>query len=486
MIDIKNIKSTLSDIENKMSEEVINKSNLINKIHPGNQSAAENLIHYLTLRRNDIRRIQDDLHVLGLSSLASSESHIKSQLQAINQRLGKKYIAAQLEKCDYEWSQANIKSKSLALFGEKELSALPYIMVTFDTAFADDYALIKNLLQNGMNIARINCAHDDESVWASMINKIKKACQKTGKPCKIYMDLCGPKIRTELIGKGSKKGYIKVKAGQLIYIANDLDNLSKKDLVINPGEPDIISFLKKNDRVYIDDGIIRGIVESVKNNIASVRITRISSAKKVIKNEKGLNFPDSEFDIAPLTDYDIRCLPFILENADIIGYSFARYPSDIALLKKLMSELSDKNPDIVIKIETPQAVKYLPELLLEGMKNESLGIMIARGDLAVEIGFERMSEIQEEILWICEAAHVPVIWATQVLENLNKSGLATRSEITDAGHATQAECIMLNKGTHTIEVLETIKDISQRQSEHRSKKRYTFRPLNIAIDFFKN
>ena len=96
------------------------------------------------------------------------------------------------------------------------------------------------------------------------------------------------------------------------------------------------------------------------------------------------------------------------------------------------------------------------------MSAQAFGIMIARGDLAVEIGFERMSEIQEEILWICEAAHVPVVWATQVLETLNKSGMATRSEITDAAHAAMAECIMINKGDHTIEVIETLRDILQR------------------------
>jgi pyruvate kinase len=109
--------------------------------------------------------------------------------------------------------------------------------------------------------------------------------------------------------------------------------------------------------------------------------------------------------------------------------------------------------------------------------------MIARGDLAVEIGFERMSEIQEEILWICEAAHVPVIWATQVLENLNKSGIATRSEITDAAHAAQADCVMINKGSHTIKVIETLRDVLERIGGHHVKKRYTFRPLTIAKRF---
>jgi pyruvate kinase len=486
MIEIKNIRAMLHSMEMSMQDHVVDRNEVINSLHPTNQKAGKNLIEYLTLRSADIRELQDLLHILGLSSLASSESHIKSQLQAISQRLGKKYNLDQLDDCNFEWSLENKKVKSKNLLGEKENEVLPSIMVTFDKSFADDYSMIKNLLLNGMNLARINCAHDDETIWAAMIEKVKKACHKTGKTCKIYMDMGGPKIRIELIGKGSKKGKANLKEGDLIYLSDGCEDMSHKAIIINPGMPEIISSLKTGDRVYFDDGMIRGIIVNVKGQIATVRITRISSSKKMIKNGKGINFPDSELDIAPLTDYDISCLPFICENADIIGYSFARFPSDIKILQNLISEISKTPPNMVIKIETPEAVKYLPDLLLEGMKNESIGIMIARGDLAVEIGFERMSEIQDEILWICEAAHVPVIWATQVLESMNKSGLATRSEMTDAGHATQAECIMLNKGTHTIEVLETLKDISLRHSEHRSKKRYTFRPLSIAQEFIKN
>ena len=129
---------------------------------------------------------------------------------------------------------------------------------------------------------------------------------------------------------------------------------------------------------------------------------------------------------------------------------------------------------IILKIETPEAVENLPSLLLQGMQRPTFGVMIARGDLAVEIGFERMSEIQEEILWICESAHVPVIWATQVLDTLNKSGIATRSEVTDAAHAAMAECVMVNKGEHIIQVIETLRDILHRSGGHHVKKRYTF------------
>lgn len=468
-----------------MNSEVVKRSEILDAVHTNQKFAAKNLIHYLTLRNEDIRDLQNDLHGLGLSSLASAESHIKSQLQAINQRLGKKYKTDDLEICTFEWCQNNHAEKTKILFGQRDTEFVPAIMVTFDSSFANNYALIKSLLLNGMSVARINCAHDNEAIWSGMISKLKKACFQTGKPCKIYMDLAGPKIRTNIINKRKDKGRVKVQEGQLIWLAYSVEGFEKKDIVISPTELDIISNLKKGDRVYIDDGMIRGIVEKIKKDKASVRITRISSDKKVIKNEKGINFPDSELNISPLTTYDISCLPFICDNADLVGYSFVRMPSDVTLLRNLIAETNEKQPDIIIKIETPEAVKHLPEILLEGMKQEVFGIMIARGDLAVEIGFERMGEIQEEILWICEAAHVPVIWATQVLENLNKSGIATRSEITDAGHAAQAECIMINKGSHTIEVMESLRDILIRASEHRSKKRFTFRSLNIAKIFLE-
>jgi len=482
----KRIKKSLAEIESSMAYEVEKRTGILSELHPVQLIAAKNLLHYLSLRKEDIRELQNDLHSMGLSSLASAESHIRSQLQAINERLGILYKAGDKEICSFEWCQANIAHKSQKLFGERENEFVPSLMVTFDTSFATNYALIKNLLLNGMNVARINCAHDDEAVWFSMINKLKKACFQTGKSCKIYMDLAGPKIRTNIILKGKDKGRVKVNEGQLIWLSYDVDGFDKKDVVISPTEPDIIACIKKGDRVYIDDGMIRGVTEKVKKDKVAVRITRISSEKKVIKNEKGINFPDSELNVSPLTNYDISCLPFICENADLVGYSFVRLPSDVTLLRNLLFETSERRPDIVIKIETPEAVRHLPSILLEGMKQDIFGIMIARGDLAVEIGFERMGEIQEEILWICEAAHVPVIWATQVLENLNKSGLATRSEITDAVNAAQAECIMINKGSHTIEVMETLKDILQRASEHRNKKRFTFRSLNIAKNYLSN
>jgi pyruvate kinase len=109
--------------------------------------------------------------------------------------------------------------------------------------------------------------------------------------------------------------------------------------------------------------------------------------------------------------------------------------------------------------------------------------MIARGDLAVECGYERLAEVQEEILWMCEAAHMPVIWATQVLENLAKGGVPSRAEITDAAMGERAECVMLNKGPYVVEAVRALDDILRRMQAHQAKKKSMLRSLKIADKF---
>ena len=124
----------------------------------------------------------------------------------------------------------------------------------------------------------------------------------------------------------------------------------------------------------------------------------------------------------------------------------------------------------MLKVETPMAVRNLPRLLVQAGALMPVAVMIARGDLAVEIGFERLSEIQEEILWLCEAAHVPVVWATQVLETLVKEGAATRAETTDAAMSQRAECVMLNKGPHLAEAVGFLDGVLRRMDRHQVKK----------------
>jgi pyruvate kinase len=117
------------------------------------------------------------------------------------------------------------------------------------------------------------------------------------------------------------------------------------------------------------------------------------------------------------------------------------------------------------------------------MSSHAVGVMIARGDLAVECGYQRLAEVQEEILWICEAAHVPVIWATQVLESLAKTGIPSRAEITDAAMGERAECVMLNKGPYIVMATRALDDILRRMESHHEKKRSMLRKLHLAAAF---
>jgi len=181
-----------------------------------------------------------------------------------------------------------------------------------------------------------------------------------------------------------------------------------------------------------------------------------------------------------LTAKDLEDLPFIARHADLIGYSFVRHADDIFQLHRHLADLHADRLGLILKVETRHAFAELPKLLLACMRGGPFGVMIARGDLAVECGFERMAEVQEEILWVCEAAHTPVIWATQVLESLAKTGMPSRAEVTDAAMSERAECVMLNKGPFIREAVRTLDNILRRMQAHQAKKRAMLRPLHLA------
>ncbi|HEY1114648.1 MAG TPA: pyruvate kinase [Chitinophagaceae bacterium] len=444
-------------------------------VHPSHFYSACNLLHYLALRSRDIRGLQERLHEEGLSSLTHSESHIRSQLLAVLRRLGAEPDEAPPS---FRIGAERIQQAAKGIFGPCSADVIPCIMVTFDTSFAQDFDLVKRLLQAGMNIARINCARDDENTWLQMIGQIRKATEATGLACRIYMDLAGPKIRTKIEGK--KKNRVKLQTGERFYLYDDYclyDDLPRVGCTL----PGIIVQMQVGDRVLFDDGVVETTVIAKHPFAAELQVDRISG-KPFLKGERGINFPDTIITLPALTGFDRECLPFIQEHADMVGFSFIQTVSDLV---ELQEALGDRPVPIIIKVEKAGAVANLPALILQGMTQERYGVMIARGDLAVEIGFERLSEIQEEIMWLCEAAHAPVIWATQVLESLNKKGIATRAEVTDAATAAMAECVMINKGVNTVQVIDTLKDIFYRSARHREKKRYTFRPLSIARNFLE-
>ena len=181
-----------------------------------------------------------------------------------------------------------------------------------------------------------------------------------------------------------------------------------------------------------------------------------------------------------LTDDDRRALAFVAKHADAVSLSFVRRPEDVRALHAALDRLGRPAIGVVLKIETRAGFENLPRLLLEGLRRPPLAVMIARGDLAVEVGFERLAELQEEILWLCEASHVPAIWATQVLDTLARTGVPSRAEVTDAAASVAAECVMLNKGPFVDEAVRVLSDILGRMEKHHYKKRSLFRKLRVS------
>ncbi|MBL8796301.1 MAG: pyruvate kinase, partial [Planctomycetia bacterium] len=223
--------------------------------------------------------------------------------------------------------------------------------------------------------------------------------------------------------------------------------------------PEVFADVRPGERIWLDDGKIGGVIRSVEDDAIRVQITHARAAGEKLRADKGINLPDSVLRLPALTAKDLEDLEFVAAHADLVGLSFVHEVEDVQLLQGRLQALSGERVGIVLKIETKRGFEQLPKLLLAAMRWPSHGVMIARGDLAVEAGYERLAEVQEEILWICEAAHVPVVWATQVLESLAKEGIPSRAEITDAALAQRAECVMLNKGPHIVRAVQVLHDI---------------------------
>lgn len=563
----------------------------IEQVRPEAQDSARNLLHYLALRNKDISKYQDELAELGISSLQHAEGHVLANISAI-QSILHHYLEHSYHEprplISIREGETLRKKHREALLGPEPHPKRAYIMVTMDTDMADDQSLVHNMVDAGMNCARINCAKDDADIWKSIIEHVHKASKELEKPCKILMDLGGPKIRTGSIQKGPRLIRIKPERGErgetispgLLKLVTEIDTsedflqapvdrdwltqlnvgdsirfedtrkvkqeakvielddqgvviafeeevyietglslelwhngkkathtkvgklpnarqkvyLKKGDTLILHGKnqegepaqyddegqltspahisctlPEVFKSVEKEQAVRFDDGKIEGIVRKTSEEELHIEITHAKNGKRTLKEDKGINFPDTDLQIGGLTKKDKQDLDFVVKHADIVNLSFVRSPEDVSEFLNELKQRDTNNIGIMLKIETEEAVNQLPWLLLRALQHYPVGVMIARGDLAVEIGWERMSVLQEEILWLCQAAHIPNVWATQVLEGVAKKGIPKRAEITDAAMADQADCIMLNKGDFIIKAIEMLGEISRRVEKQKKK-----------------
>ncbi len=420
-----------------------------------------NMKQYLNLRKYDFSHLQDDLTRVGLSSFGRSQAHIEASvdvaLKMLAHALGHD-VALSKPHLDYETSHA-IMDKNATIFSSS--SDKTKIMITVPSNYNEEEDWFTPLCEEGVHLFRINTAHDDVEAWADMAREIKEV--KNSAP-KIYVDLSGPKIRT-VLEKSKKDEKIRVFYGDKILIkaATSQKTKVKKGrckAVIGCTLERLGSITQVGDAVFVDDGKVQLVVEEIDGeDILCVVVSKDEKGSK-IKDEKGINLPNSDISLKAISVHDKEILSHICEYADIIGISFAQSADDIyELVGELEALRKCGEVGIVAKIETKKGVKNLPSILEALTNYGNAGVMIARGDLAIEIGFENLATMQQEILDLCAAAHMPVILATQVLESKMKTNIPSRAEISDVAFAHKAECVMLNKGLYTLETVKILKTI---------------------------
>lgn len=243
--------------------------------------------------------------------------------------------------------------------------------------------------------------------------------------------------------------------------------------------PEIFDTVKSEDEVYFNDGKIGGLVKEVHPDHLIIEITNAKKKGGKLKADKGINFPNSDLGVSGLTKKDKTDLKFVARHADAVNFSFVNSKQDVEELLVELKKLKAKM-GIILKIETKEAYRNLPSILLKAMENYPIGVMIARGDLAIEAGWKNFAIIQEEILQLCDAAHLPDIWATQVLENLAKKGIPTRAEITDVAMAQRADCVMLNKGPYIEKAVRMLDKVIRKMQRIQNKKMTILPKLEFA------
>lgn len=294
--------------------------------------------------------------------------------------------------------------------------------------------MLEKLLIAGMNVMRLNFSHGDFEEHGNRVINLKKAVEKTGKTAGILQDLAGPKIR---IGN-FKEEKIVLKEGNTFTLT--IDDIEGDEERVHINYPHLPEEVKEGHIIYLHDGKKKLQVLEVNGNDVVCKIL----VGGEIKGRRGVNLPDSDISISCLTEKDKKDLEFGIKNdVDFIALSFVRKPEDILELRDILNN-AKSNAKIIAKIETPQAVKNIDEII-----EKADGIMVARGDLAIEIPAEKVPFVQKEIIRKCNNAGKPVITATQMLESMIHSHVPTRAEVSDVANAILdgTDAIMLSEET---------------------------------------
>lgn len=326
-------------------------------------------------------------------------------------------------------------------------------------------SMLEKLVQAGVNVFRLNFSHGTHEEHFAVIRAVREISARLHRPIALLQDLSGPKIRIGRVREGAE-----LRNGARIVITTDASVEGSAELVSTTYAA-LPRDVKAGDRVLLDDGNLELRVVGTAGEHVECEVVDGGP----LRSNKGINLPGVALSTPALTEKDRRDLAFgVQHRVDFVALSFVRQAHDVLQAKELLRTLGAETP-VIAKIEKPQALDNLEAILAAAD-----GVMVARGDLGVEVGFERLAELQEEILWLCEAAHVPVIWATQVLEGMATKGAPSRAEVSDAAMSGRAECVMLNKGPFIVETVRFLNGVLERMDAHQVKRRTMMRRLSIS------
>jgi len=314
------------------------------------------------------------------------------------------------------------------------------------------YKLIEELIKEGMDVARLNFSHNTHKEHSSAVRHIRRASLKLGKPVAILQDLGGPKIRTGPL----QKEFIILKNGSIFTLTNRPILGNKKEVSI--AYPQLPQKVKKGEVILLADGSLELKVEEVTSTDIKCRV--IEGGK--LTSHKGINLPNGYFEIPHLTPKDREDITFGIEHKlDFIAISFIKKAEDILRVRKILEGKGEKEPFLIAKIEKREALTNIDEII-----KVADGIMIARGDLGVEIPLQQVPLYQKEIIKKCNLIGKPVITATQMLESMVDNPRPTRAEVTDIANAIfdGTDAIMLSGetaiGKHPLESVKIMNKIA--------------------------
>ncbi len=561
-------------------------------------ASLRNLAHFVALQPCLSHQLQDTLSRHGLADLATAAPHVLATLDTMLALLAPSGAAATGASVPSPLVSADdarrlSAERALSLLGACPPECPTRVMVTAPVGADDEEAVLSAILAEGVAVLRINGSTAGPDGLRRTLSALDQARHRTGRDCRVLVDLTGRKVRTgpiapappvvrlrprrDALGRVVEYGRVwlvaqgapvapprpvdavvpvpagwlsRLVAGNMIdfedargakrsltllgawpegslcaieksaYVTNGtllhqrgsapeelaawaavgglapgegtIRLRSGDELVLTadeqPGQAAVVDAwgtvvrpahigcqpsealdgVRPGQRVFLDDGKLAGVVERLTEVGAHVRITLARGDRVRLRAGRGIAFPDTEISLPALTEQDAALLPQIVAGADMVGLSFASGEEDIHDLRQRLSALGATGLGLVLKIETPSAVERLPELIAASLGGGPVGILIARGDLALMAGYEQLPRLQQQVLATARAAHVPVIWASQVLDQLARRGVPTRAEMTDLATAVATDCVMLNKGAHVVAAVRAVQAQARAMSQSAS------------------